>query len=83
MSWLVKLICPPGGTVLDPFCGSGSTLVAADRQGFDAIGMDLSPEYIEISRRRVVGDAPMFADVEVTGAARRRRENRCTAILVS
>lgn len=63
MSWLVRLITPPGGTVLDPFCGSGSTLVAADRQGFDAIGIDLSPEYVEISRRRVVGDAPMFATV--------------------
>jgi DNA modification methylase len=63
MQWLVRLVTPPGGTVLDPFAGSGSTLVAADREGFNAIGIELDPEYAEIARRRVFGDAPLFAEV--------------------
>lgn len=63
MSWLVKLVTPPGGTVLDPFCGSGSTLIAADRLGFDCIGIDNDPHHIEIARRRIADDAGMFAVV--------------------
>jgi hypothetical protein len=63
MSWLVKLVTPPGGTVLDPFCGSGSTLIAADRLGFDAIGIDSDPHAIEIAQGRLTCDAGIFADV--------------------
>jgi DNA modification methylase len=37
--------------------------VAADREGFNAIGIELDPEYAEIARRRFVGDAPLFAEV--------------------
>jgi hypothetical protein len=44
MEWLVQLITPPGGTVLDPFCGTGTTLVAAHRHGFDAVGIDNDPQ---------------------------------------
>jgi hypothetical protein len=63
MCWLLTLVVPPGGTVLDPFCGSGSTLIAADRLGFDAIGIDSDPHAIEIARGRLQADAgPMFAD---------------------
>jgi len=51
--------------VLDPFMGSGSTLKAAELEGFSAIGIELDPDYIEIARRRVACDAPLFADVEV------------------
>jgi hypothetical protein len=51
--WLVKLICPPGGTVLDPFAGSGSTLVAAIRKGFSAIGIEEDPEYLRIASKRI------------------------------
>jgi DNA modification methylase len=39
--------------VLDPFCGSGSTVAAAVRAGFSAVGIDQSDEYVEIARRRV------------------------------
>jgi DNA modification methylase len=63
MQWLVRLVTPPGGTVLDCFCGSGTTLIAADREGFDAIGIEQDAEYAEIARRRCIGDAPLFAQV--------------------
>jgi len=62
MTWLVKLVTPPGGTALDPFMGSGTTGIAASRQGFDFIGIDSSAEYVELARRRIVGDAPLFAE---------------------
>lgn len=52
MSWLVRLITPPNGTVLDPFAGSGSTLVAAKREGFGFIGVELTGEYIPIIEAR-------------------------------
>lgn len=53
MEYLCKLICPPGGTVLDPFAGSGSTGVAAFRLGFKFIGIEMSEEYAEIAKRRL------------------------------
>jgi hypothetical protein len=53
MRYLVRLITPPGGVVLDPFCGSGSTIAAAVLEGFNAVGIDLDPEYVEIARARV------------------------------
>ena len=65
MQWLVRLVTPPGGTVLDPFMGSGTTGIAASREGFHFIGVELNPEYVEIAKRRIYGDAPMFAEVEV------------------
>lgn len=65
MRYLCRLITPPGGIVLDPFCGSGSTLKAAELEGFSAIGIELDPAYVEIARRRIAADAPLFADVQV------------------
>lgn len=53
MEWLVRLVTPPGGIVLDPFAGSGSTLVAAKREGFKYIGIEQEAEYVEIARARV------------------------------
>jgi hypothetical protein len=63
MQWLCRLVTPPGGTVLDPFGGSGSTMVAADREGFHGIYIDMDEEYAAIARKRVYGDAPLFAEV--------------------
>jgi len=53
MSYLIKLITPPGGTVLDPFMGSGSTGIAANGLGYKFIGIDNEAEYIDIARRRM------------------------------
>ena len=52
MAWLVRLSTPPNGVVLDPFAGSGSTLVAAKREGFGFIGIEREPEYVEIIEAR-------------------------------
>lgn len=53
MRWLCRLVTPPGGTILDPFMGSGSTGKAAMREGFQFIGIEREPEYLEIARRRI------------------------------
>jgi hypothetical protein len=53
MRYLCKLITPPGGLILDPFMGSGSTGVAALQEGFQFIGIELSPEYAAIAERRI------------------------------
>lgn len=53
MEYLIRLITPPGGVVLDPFAGSGSTLVAAKNLGFKFIGIEMNEEYVEIARRRI------------------------------
>ena len=65
MQWLCRLITPPGGTVLDPFMGSGSTGIAADAEQFNFIGCELSPDYAAIAERRIRDAAGMFADVQV------------------
>jgi len=53
MRWLVRLITPPGGTVFDPFMGSGTTLKAARAEGFKSIGVDLDARHCEIARERM------------------------------
>lgn len=45
--------CPDNGVVLDPYCGSGSTLVAAAELGRPSIGIDISPAYCAMARERV------------------------------
>lgn len=64
MRYLCRLVTPPGGLVLDPFMGSGSTLKAAELEGFSAIGIELDPSYVAIAKRRIGSDAPLFAQVE-------------------
>lgn len=55
MRWLIRLVTPPGGTVLDPHVGSGTTAVAAVLEGFNVIGIDLDEEgtYLPVARQRV------------------------------
>jgi site-specific DNA-methyltransferase (adenine-specific) len=52
MEYLCRLVTPPGGIVLDPFMGSGTTGVACKRNGFEFIGIEIDPEYFEIARTR-------------------------------
>jgi DNA modification methylase len=53
MSYLIKLITPPGGIVLDPFAGSGSIGIAALQNGFQFIGIEKEEEYVAIAERRI------------------------------
>lgn len=53
MQWLCRLVTPPGGVVLDPFMGSGSTGKAAHLEGFKFVGIEREEEYFEIAKRRV------------------------------
>ena len=53
MRYLCRLITPPGGIILDPFMGSGSTGKAAMLEGFDFIGIELEPQYLEIAEARI------------------------------
>jgi site-specific DNA-methyltransferase (adenine-specific) len=50
---LIRTFCPKGGTVLDPFAGSGTTLLAASDLGRDYYGFDISDEYCEMARQRL------------------------------
>lgn len=58
MRYLVRLITPPMGTVLDPFCGSGSTLKAAILEGFNCIGIELDADYVQIARAQIANAQP-------------------------
>ena len=58
MRYLCKLVTPPGGTVLDPFMGSGSTGLAALSEGFRFIGIEREPEYFEIAEKRIFNHFP-------------------------
>jgi len=74
MRYLVRLVTPPDGTVLDPFMGSGSTGCAVVMEGFNFIGIEQDAEYIAIAEQRIAHYTgkretdwgPLFAGVEVT-----------------
>ena len=53
MAWLIRLTTAPGGLVLDPFMGSGSTGKAAAENGFRFLGCELDGSYVEIARQRI------------------------------
>lgn len=53
MQYLVKMITPPNGIVLDPFCGSGTTGVACKLDGFQFVGLEQDPEYAKIAEARI------------------------------
>jgi DNA modification methylase len=59
---LMELYTFKGDLVVDPFCGSGSTLIAARRCGRDAVGYDLDPAYVALSEERLAAEAPSGGD---------------------
>lgn len=59
MEYLIKLVTPPQGTILDPFMGSGSTGVAAKNIGFSFVGCEMNCDYFEIAKKRIEG-APQW-----------------------
>ena len=59
MKYLCRLVTPKGGTVLDPFMGSGSTGMAAKDEGFDFIGIEKEPEYYDIAEARIKVTSPL------------------------
>ena len=67
MRWLCRLVTPPGGLVLDPFNGSGSTGCAAVLEGFRYLGAELDAEYVEIARKRIAHWAAQTPDPDLFG----------------
>jgi len=61
MRWLCRLITPPGGLILDPFTGSGSTGRAAIAEGFRFEGIELEPDYARIAEARIRASQPGLA----------------------
>ena len=59
MKYLCRLVTPKGGTVLDPFMGSGSTGVASKDEGFNFIGIEREKEYFEIAEKRINNTSPL------------------------
>ena len=62
-SWFIKLFTEPGDTVLDPFLGSGSTALAALTLARHYIGIDVNPDYVELSRQRISNVQTRFSAI--------------------
>lgn len=69
MRWLVRLLCPTGGLVLDPTMGSGSTGAAAVLEGRRFVGIELEPAYMEIARARIAHHSPAGTRKPKAGSA--------------
>lgn len=76
--WVGKLVCPPGGTVLDPFSGSGSTGVACIRNGWRYLGIEAVRDYAEMSRDRLSTYTPGLFD---SGFGAAEEDEPVTALL--
>lgn len=69
MRWLVRLVTPPGGIVLDPFMGSGTTGMACRYEQFSFVGVEKEAEYVTIAERRIAAAAPLLAAMAEETAA--------------
>lgn len=77
MRWLIRLVTPPGGLVLDPFLGSGTTGIAAGLEGATFVGIEKDPAYLDLAAARIGwwmehGEAALEADA----AQERSRQER-------
>lgn len=81
MQYLIRHITPPGGVVLDPFAGSGTTAEAARREGFDCILMEAEPEYLDFLNDRfdIEQPAPAFDFDDILGEAMPTSSTSCGA----
>jgi hypothetical protein len=79
MRWLVRLVTPPGGTVLDPFTGSGTTGIAAALEGFDFVGIEREEEYVRIAEARIKWWGEHPEGVEITKSLEADRKRRAVA----
>lgn len=75
MEWLVNWWSEPGETIVDPFSGSGTIPLAAERMQRHGIGIEINPEYCEIAEQRITTDAPLL-DYRETLPATRADEQR-------
>ena len=64
MRWLVRLVTPPGGVVLEPFAGSGTTLEAALIEGFACIGIEREADYLPLILSRITKPLDQVLDFE-------------------
>ena len=63
MRWLIRLTCPQGGIILDPFMGSGTTLIAARDEFVRAVGIEQDAEFCEIAEARLRQGGFAFEEV--------------------
>ena len=89
MRWLVRLVTPPGGTVLDPFTGSGTTGIAAHLEGMEFIGIEQSEEYVAIAEARIKwwqqheGDTKQILKADRKAQKAREKRGEQTSLEVS
>jgi DNA modification methylase len=81
MRWLIRLVTPPGGVVLDPFLGSGSTGCAAALEGARFVGIEREPDYMAIADSRIQfwaehGDDALTVHTGQVAGERARAEQR-------
>lgn len=76
MRWGVRLVTPPGGKVGDPWAGSGSTLVAAQIEGHDAVGGDADPGAVDIARARLAYWTPERHRIALQNAVALKRQEQ-------
>jgi site-specific DNA-methyltransferase (adenine-specific) len=78
MRWLVRLVTPPNGVVLDPFLGSGTTGMAARYEQRQFIGIEREAEYIAIAEKRIASVVPLFAEPTPPEPVREREPDQLT-----
>jgi hypothetical protein len=79
MRWLVRLVTPPGGTVLDCFAGSGTTGIAASLEGFNFVGIEREEEYVRIAEARIKWWGEHPEGMEITKSLEADRKRRAVA----